>query len=331
MSISPDGRWLLIGVARTFDQTDLYLQDLAAGSRPPVAGGARISPPSFDGEVAHGRLFLRTNLDAPTYRLYVVDPERPAREALARDRAAAGRMRCSKASRVAGDAPGAQLPRAGLVPAPADATSTAALCARSTLPTLGSLFGTGARVGRPRALLRLLVLHRAAERVPDRPRRPDTQTLWQRVEADVDPDRFEVQAGRRSASKDGTGGHHVPGAPPRSGARTGDNPVYLTGYGGFNISMTPAFSRSLLLWLEHGGVVAIPNIRGGGEYGEALAPGRHAGPEAEQLRRLHRRRRVADRARGTPDRSGWPPPADRTAACSWARCSPSGPTCSAPS
>jgi prolyl oligopeptidase len=50
--------------------------------------------------------------------------------------------------------------------------------------------------------------------------------------------------------------------------RDGDNPVYLTGYGGFNISMTPAFSRSLLLWLERGGVVAIPNIRGGGEYGE---------------------------------------------------------------
>jgi prolyl oligopeptidase len=49
----------------------------------------------------------------------------------------------------------------------------------------------------------------------------------------------------------------------------GSNPTYLTGYGGFNVSMTPGFSRSLFLWLEQGGVVAIPNLRGGGEYGEA--------------------------------------------------------------
>ncbi|MGH2709544.1 MAG: prolyl oligopeptidase family serine peptidase, partial [Actinomycetota bacterium] len=71
VSISPDGRWLLVGVARTFDQTDLYLQDrVAQGPFVPVAVDL---PASFDGEVAHGRLFLRTNLDAATYRLYLVD------------------------------------------------------------------------------------------------------------------------------------------------------------------------------------------------------------------------------------------------------------------
>ena len=76
--MSPDGRWLLIGVARTFDQTDLYLQDRHAGAQPVAV--ARDLPATFEGEIAHGRLFLRTNLDAPTYRLYVVDPEQPARE-----------------------------------------------------------------------------------------------------------------------------------------------------------------------------------------------------------------------------------------------------------
>src|SRR5262249_19022003 len=48
----------------------------------------------------------------------------------------------------------------------------------------------------------------------------------------------------------------------------GSNPTLLTGYGGFNISRTPGFSALAALWVERGGVYALPNLRGGGEFGE---------------------------------------------------------------
>jgi prolyl oligopeptidase len=48
----------------------------------------------------------------------------------------------------------------------------------------------------------------------------------------------------------------------------GNVPTYLYGYGGFNISLTPSFSVPNLVWLELGGLLAIPNLRGGGEFGE---------------------------------------------------------------
>lgn len=51
--------------------------------------------------------------------------------------------------------------------------------------------------------------------------------------------------------------------------RDGTNPTYLYGYGGFDVSLTPSFSVSNLVWLEMGGIYAMPNLRGGGEYGKA--------------------------------------------------------------
>jgi prolyl oligopeptidase len=95
----------------------------------------------------------------------------------------------------------------------------------------------------------------------------DRTRLWRRVEADLDPERFEVRQ-VHYPSRDGTPISMFL-VHPRGLRREGTTPVYLTGYGGFNISMTPSFSRSVLLWLERGGMVAVPNLRGGGEYGES--------------------------------------------------------------
>ncbi|MBA3259192.1 MAG: S9 family peptidase [Gemmatimonadales bacterium] len=266
VSLSPDGRWLLIGVARTFDQTDLYLQDLASGSAPVAV--ARDLPATFDGEIAHGRLFLRTNLDAPTYRIYVVDPARPARE-LWHEIVPPREDAVLEGMRVAGN----RLALSYLEHA-SSRLRLSDLEGRQPrevhLPGLGSLFGTGAEWNG-----RELFFGFSSYAVPPSVYRIDLdgggQTLWQRVEADIEPDRFEVsQVAVRS--RDGTPVTmflvHRQGI-----ARDGNNPVYLTGYGGFNISMTPAFSRSLLLWLDRGGLLAVPNIRGGGEYGEGWHQG----------------------------------------------------------
>jgi prolyl oligopeptidase len=90
-------------------------------------------------------------------------------------------------------------------------------------------------------------------------------TVFQKPTVDFDPDRYETKQ-IFFASKDGT---KVPMfVVGKKGLKLdGNNPVYLTGYGGFNVSMTPLFAASYANWLERGGVFALPNLRGGGEYG----------------------------------------------------------------
>lgn len=90
--------------------------------------------------------------------------------------------------------------------------------------------------------------------------------VYIKPELDFDPDKYEVKQ-VEYPSKDSTLitmfiVHQ------KDMKRDGNNPTLLYGYGGFNISMTPGFSITRLAFIEQGGVYAVPNLRGGGEYGE---------------------------------------------------------------
>ncbi|GAB4546199.1 MAG: prolyl oligopeptidase family serine peptidase [Phycisphaerales bacterium] len=91
--------------------------------------------------------------------------------------------------------------------------------------------------------------------------------LFRTANVDFDPDAYVVKQ-VKYRSKDGT---QVPMfiAHKKGVTLDGTNPTLLYGYGGFNISLTPGFSVIRLAWMEMGGVYAVANLRGGGEYGKA--------------------------------------------------------------
>jgi prolyl oligopeptidase len=91
--------------------------------------------------------------------------------------------------------------------------------------------------------------------------------LWQQPDVPIDPSIAEVEQ-IWYPSKDGTKISmflvHKKGL-----AKDGRAPTLLNGYGGFNVNETPVFSATLFQWFEAGGLFALPNLRGGGEYGDA--------------------------------------------------------------
>ncbi len=91
-------------------------------------------------------------------------------------------------------------------------------------------------------------------------------TVFRQPQVDFNPEDYETKQVFYS-SKDGT---QVPMfITHKKGLQlNGNNPTYLYGYGGFNVSLTPSFSVGVIVWMEMGGVYAVPNLRGGGEYGE---------------------------------------------------------------
>jgi prolyl oligopeptidase len=107
--------------------------------------------------------------------------------------------------------------------------------------------------------------------VPSTTYRLDVETgdrdVWFQTEVPIDTNSMDVKQVWYS-SKDGT---QVPMfiVHKKNLRLDGSNPTYLTGYGGFNASLTPGFSAQAAAWVELGGVYAQPNLRGGGEFGEA--------------------------------------------------------------
>jgi prolyl oligopeptidase len=131
-------------------------------------------------------------------------------------------------------------------------------------PGIGSANGFG---GRPQDVETFYTF--TSFNVPGRTYRYDLITgeskLFREPKVHFNPDDYEVKQ-VFYPSKDGT---KIPMfiAHKKGITLDGNNPTLLYGYGGFNISMTPGFSISRLAWMEMGGVFAMPNIRGGGEYG----------------------------------------------------------------
>jgi len=261
VSISPDGRWVVIVVARTFDAADVYLLDRSAGAPPTVV--VRDLDASFDAFVAHGRLWLRTNIDAPTFGLYAADPERPERS----------NWRTIIAPRPDAVLESFSIAERHLAVSYLERASSRLVLtdhgggnAREiALPAIGSLFGIASEWDGTE-LFYGYSSYAVAPVIYRLDLLADSIEPWAAVDVALDASSFEVHQ-VEYGSKDGTTITMFV-VHPGGLARSSDNPTYLTGYGGFNISMTPAFSRSLLLWLERGGVLAIPNLRGGGEYGE---------------------------------------------------------------
>jgi len=257
-----EDRWLLITVFVGYTKTEMYLQDLQAGTPPvEITSGKDFS---YSGEILRGQLYIFTNEDAPHYRVFRVDAQQPGRE-FWREIIPESDAILRSVLVIHGNLLGLY-----------EKNATSLLKAFRldghflsdvTLPGLGSITEIGGKWDSDEAFFgfqsftvppSIYSLDFTGGKGPE---------LWARVDAPaIDPSAYEVKQVWFS-SKDGT---RVPMFTfhKRSLVLNGKNPTVLTGYGGFNISLTPSFAGDRYLWLDHGGVFAVANLRGGAEFGE---------------------------------------------------------------
>ncbi len=261
VNLSEDGRWLLINEGYGWTKTEMFLQDLAS-KNPPVeitAGKEFV----YGADFFQGKLYITTNEDAPRYRVFVADTANPKRENWKE------LVPQSDAVLQNASVTGGKL----LAQYEHNATSELKLFALDgkkladiPLPAIGDVFSVSGRYDRDEIFFGF-----QSFTVPPSIYRVDLpgvrSALWAKVDApSIDPSAYDVQQVWYS-SKDGT---KVPMflVSKKGIERNGKNPTLLYGYGGFNISLKPTFNRSMYLWMEHGGIYAVANLRGGSEFGE---------------------------------------------------------------
>jgi len=257
-----EDRWLLITVFEGYTKTEMFLQDLKAGTPPvEVTSGKDFS---YSGEILRGQLYIFTNEDAPRYRVLRVDAQKPGREGW-REIIPESDAVLKNVLIIHGNLFG--LYEKNVTSLLKIFSNDGRLLSDVKLPGLGSITEIGGKWDSDQAFFgfqsftvppSIYSLDFSENKGPE---------LWARVDApSIDPSAYEVNQVWFS-SKDGT---KVPMFVfyKKGLALNGKNPTVLTGYGGFNVSLTPSFAGDRYLWLEHGGVFAVANLRGGAEFGE---------------------------------------------------------------
>ncbi|MEZ4831469.1 MAG: prolyl oligopeptidase family serine peptidase [Caldilineaceae bacterium] len=261
--VSEDGRYLIISIWKgTHRLTNLFYQDLEEGG--PVVELLTGFEADYNFVGNDGPVFyLQTDLDAPNGRLIAIDVRQPEREHW-REIIAEGTDALDGVSYVGGKLIVVYLHHAQSL---VHIYTTAGEFVRVLdLPGIGTVGGFGGRSDDAETFFTF-----TSFTTPGSIYRYDVDsgemTLFRQPALPFDPAEYVTEQ-VFYPSKDGT---RVPmfiirrnDVTPGPGA-----PLYQYGYGGFNISLTPQFRVSWLVWLEMGGVIAQPNLRGGGEYGKA--------------------------------------------------------------
>lgn len=263
---SRDARWMILGYYTSTKSNDLWVVDLDRWFRTGefVTTDVIVGDDSSNsGPILGDTLFLQTTSGAPNGQVYAVDLNDPDRENWTR-------IIPEREDAVLRDV---SLARSYLVGTYLKSSSSMLEVfkhdGRSTgsieLPGIGSA-GIGTNEDRNEAFLSFSSFNDPSSiwRVDLAGR---SSELWAKPEVPFDPSSIVVKQ-VWYPSADGTNVSMF--IIHRRDVRTdGDNPTVLYGYGGFNIPLTPSFRSTRIPWLEAGGVYAVANLRGGGEYGEA--------------------------------------------------------------